>query len=75
MEGKLLPRNYWYVYPEIYSYNQTTNKADRIYPQTFDQSDLASFSTSYDDDTFKPRTNFSPEKIKTPKLVYNSFKQ
>ena len=73
VEGKLLPRNYWYVYPEIYSYNQTTNKADRIYPQTFDQSDLASFSTSYDDDTFKPRTNFSPEKIKTPKLVYNSL--
>lgn len=69
--GEDLPANYWYVYPEIYQYMSTTNKTIRVYPQTLDQQDLVSFSTGVRNCPVL-LGNFTPEKIKTPKLTFNS---
>lgn len=72
LKKKALPKNYWYVYPEIYQYNQSTNETTLVYPQSPDQDDLVSFKTSFDDNSYKPTVNFAPERLITPKLVYNS---
>jgi hypothetical protein len=67
--GKVQPKNYWYVYPEIYQYNIINNRVDKIFPQELNQSDLESFQTSYSG----AESDFAPEKIKTPVMTYNSL--
>jgi len=67
--GVSLPPNYWYVYPEIYQYDIADNNIVKIFPENVKQVDLVSFRTSFG----TVSANFTPEKIKTPKLAYNSM--
>ena len=67
--NEVQPKNYWYVYPEVYQYNINNNTVNKIYPQALDQSDLESFQTSYSG----AESDFAPEKIKTPIITYNSL--
>ena len=67
--GVIQPKNYWYVYPEIYQYNITENSIDKLYPQALNRSDLESFQTSYSG----AEADFAPERIKTPVITYNSL--
>ena len=67
--NEIQPKNYWYVYPEIYQYNIIENSIDKLYPQAHNQSDLESFQTSYSG----AESDFAPEKIKTPIITYNSL--
>lgn len=67
--NEVQPKNYWYVYPEVYQYDINNNTVNKIYPQALDQSDLESFQTSYSG----AESDFAPEKIKTPIITYNSL--
>ena len=67
--GEKLPKNYWYVYPEVYQYDLTSNSTVKIYPTTLDSGCLETFKTSYSGAV----SDFAPEKIKTVKLSYNSL--
>jgi hypothetical protein len=67
--GEKLPKNYWYVYPEVYQYDLASNSTVKIYPETLDSGCLETFKTSYDGAV----SNFAPEKIKTVKLSYNGL--
>jgi hypothetical protein len=66
---KILPKNFWYVYPEIYQYDITSNSTVKVYPTNIDEGCLETFKTSYEGAV----ANFAPEKIKTVKLSYNSL--
>ena len=69
INGKPLPDNYGYIYPEIYQYDLQTNNTIKIFPQSLESDCLESFKTSYTGSV----TNYAPEKIRTPKIAYNSI--
>ena len=67
--GMPLPKNYWYVYPEIYQYDLASNSYTSVFPEALNDSCLDTFKTSFPGLV----SDYAPEKIKTVKLGYNSL--
>jgi hypothetical protein len=58
--------NYQSIYPEIYEYDVSTNRTEKVYPPATDS--LSAFNTNSSTNT---NTNFSVTEVHTPQLVYN----